>query len=95
MCTVTFLPLKNNNFFLTSNWNEAPLKETFLPQKYIEDNIELVFPKDKIAGETWIWMSSKNRLVCVLNGAFKKQIRKEKYSKSKGVISKEVFKITI
>jgi len=92
MCTVTFLPLKNNNFILTSNRDETPLRETFPPQKYIEDNIELVFPKDKKAGGTWIGTSSKNRLVCVLNGAFEEHIRKEKYSKSRGVISKEILK---
>ena len=92
MCTVTFLPLKNNNFILTSNRDETPLRETFPPQKYIEDNIELVFPKDKKAGGTWIGTSSKNRLVCVLNGAFEEHIRKEKYTKSRGVISKEILK---
>jgi uncharacterized protein with NRDE domain len=92
MCTVTFLPLKNNNFILTSNRDETPLRETNPPQKYMEDNIEMLFPKDKKAGGTWIGTSSKNRLVCVLNGAFKKHIRKEHYSKSRGVIAKEILK---
>lgn len=92
MCTVTFLPLKNNNFILTSNRDETPLRETHPPQKYTENNIEMLFPKDKKAGGTWIGTSSKNRLVCVLNGAFIKHIRKEKYAKSRGVISKEILK---
>ena len=39
MCTVTFLPLKNNNFILTSSRDETPLRETFPPKKYEEDGI--------------------------------------------------------
>ena len=35
----------------------------------------------------------KNRLVCVLNGAFKKHKRKDNYKKSRGVIAKEIIKI--
>jgi uncharacterized protein with NRDE domain len=92
MCTVTFLPLANNNFILTSNRDEQPQRETFPPKKYEEDGIHLFYPKDKLAGGTWIGTSSKNRLVCVLNGAFIKHKRKESYKKSRGVIAKEILK---
>ncbi|MCF6168882.1 NRDE family protein [Lutibacter sp.] len=92
MCTVTFLPLKNNNFILTSNRDEQRLRETLPPKKYVENGVEMVFPKDKTAGGTWIGTSSKNRLICVLNGAFKKHVKKKKYKKSRGVIAKEILK---
>lgn len=92
MCTVTFLPLMNNNFILTSNRDEQRLRETLPPKKYVENGVEMVFPKDKIAGGTWIGTSSKNRLVCVLNGAFKKHVKKKTYKKSRGVIAKEILK---
>jgi len=92
MCTVTFLPLTNNNFILTSNRDEQRLRETLPPKKYIENGIEMVFPKDKTAGGTWIGTSSKNRLICVLNGAFKKHVKKKIYKKSRGVIAKEILK---
>ena len=91
MCTVTFLPLPNNNFILTSNRDEQRLRETFAPKKYEENGIEMLFPKDKTAGGTWIGTSSKKRLVCVLNGAFEKHQRKENYNKSRGVIAKEIL----
>jgi len=94
MCTVTFLPLANANFILTSNRDEQPLRETLLPKKYTENNVKMLFPKDKTAGGTWIGSSSKNRLVCVLNGAYKKHIRKGIYKKSRGVIAKEILKTT-
>lgn len=92
MCTVTFLPLPNNSFILTSNRDEQKERETIPPQQYIEEEIALIFPKDKIAGGTWIGASAKNRLVCVLNGAFTKHIRKQFYKKSRGVIAKEILK---
>ena len=92
MCTVTFLPLENNNFILTSNRDEQRQRETFPPKKYEENGIALFYPKDKLAGGTWIGTSSKNRLVCVLNGAFIRHKRKESYKKSRGVIAKEILK---
>lgn len=92
MCTVTFLPLPNNNFILTSNRDEQKNRETFPPEKYKEDEVEMIFPKDKIAGGTWIGTSSKNRLVCVLNGAFIKHEKRGYYKKSRGVIAKEMLK---
>jgi hypothetical protein len=92
MCTVTFIPLKNNGFILTSNRDETPLRETIPPKKYEENGIEMVFPKDKLAGGTWIGISSKNRLVCVLNGAYKKHKRKATYKKSRGIIAKDILK---
>ncbi|RXP64611.1 hypothetical protein EC396_01170 [Lutibacter sp. HS1-25] len=92
MCTVTFLPLPNNNFILTSNRDEQKERETIQPKKYVEDGVEMIFPKDKIAGGTWIGTSSKNRLVCLLNGAFKKHVKKENYLKSRGVLVKEIMK---
>ncbi len=92
MCTVTFLPLSNTDFILTSNRDEQRLRDTFPPKIYEENGIEMLFPKDKVAGGTWIGTSSKKRLVCVLNGGFIKHERKGNYSKSRGVIAKELLK---
>ncbi|NOR28533.1 MAG: hypothetical protein GQ540_08395 [Lutibacter sp.] len=91
MCTVTFLPLAHNNFILTSNRDEQRLRETLPPAIYKENNIKMLFPKDKIAGGTWIGTSSKNRLICILNGAFIKHVKKDTYKKSRGVIGKEIL----
>lgn len=92
MCTVTFLPLSNTDFILTSNRDEQRLRETLTPKIYEEDGVEILFPKDKVAGGTWIGVSSKKRLVCVLNGGFIKHERKGNYSKSRGLIAKEILK---
>lgn len=92
MCTVTFLPLSNTDFMLTSNRDEQRLRETLPPNIYEEDGVEMLFPKDKVAGGTWIGASSKKRLVCILNGGFQKHKRKDNYSKSRGLIAKELLK---
>jgi len=94
MCTVTFLPLPDNNFILTSNRDEQRLRETFSPKKYEENGVEMLFPKDKTAGGTWIGTSSMNRLICILNGAFIKHDKKDTYKKSRGIIGKEILQIT-
>ncbi len=91
MCTVTYLPLKDNNFILTSNRDETPLRSTIPPKKYIENGVELIYPKDELAGGTWIGTSNKNRLVCLLNGGFVKHTRNNYYKMSRGVIVKKIL----
>ncbi len=93
MCTVTYLPLGNNNFILTSS-RDVPFsrKKSEFPKKYIEDKIELYYPKDGQAGGTWIGTSIKNRLICLLNGGFKNHQQKDFYSKSRGIIVKDLLK---
>lgn len=91
MCTVTYLPLSGNDFILTSNRDETPLRKTIPPQKYIENGLELTYPKDELAGGTWIGTSSKNRLVCLLNGGFTNHIRQKVYKMSRGIIVKKIL----
>ena len=94
MCTVTYLPLPNNNFILTSS-RDVPYarKKASIPQISIEDNVELNYPKDGEAGGTWIGTSSKNRLICLLNGGFYYHTSLSKYKKSRGLIVKELLKV--
>ncbi|PQB08061.1 hypothetical protein BST83_13585 [Polaribacter filamentus] len=91
MCTVTYLPLKDNNFILTSNRDETPLRRATSPKTYLENGIELTYPKDELAGGTWIGTSNKNRLVCLLNGAFTNHSRNKYYKMSRGVIVKNIL----
>ncbi|MBG7610975.1 NRDE family protein [Polaribacter sp. BAL334] len=93
MCTVSFLPLENDNFILTSNRDETPLRKTISPKIYQENDVELLYPKDAFAGGTWIGASNRKRLVCLLNGAFEKHHRKEFYRKSRGIIVTELLAV--
>jgi len=86
MCTVTFVPIAANDFILTSNRDEAPARNTIPPKMYTVDKTKLIFPKDEVAGGTWIGMSERKRLICLLNGGFTSHQRKENYRMSRGVI---------
>jgi hypothetical protein len=52
----------------------------------------MLFPKDENAGGTWIGVSDKKRLVCVLNGGYVIHERKASYTKSRGLIAKDILK---
>ena len=91
MCTVTYLPLGNNEFILTSNRDETPMRKTIQPEKYSEDGVTLTYPKDMLAGGTWIGLSEKNRLVCLLNGGFEKHERNQYYKMSRGLVVKQIL----
>ena len=91
MCTVTIFFKGKNDFVLTSNRDEAPDRISKHPQLYKEHNVEMLFPKDELAGGTWIGVSKKNRLLCLLNGGFIKHKRKSKYTLSRGTIVKKLL----
>lgn len=86
MCTLTFVPKTADDFILTSNRDEAPGRNTLLPKKYMEKGTQLLYPKDTLAGGTWIGLSERKRLICLLNGGFTVHTRKEKYRMSRGII---------
>lgn len=88
MCTVTIIPIGNNDFVLTSNRDEAPDRVSLVPDFYTIDNTKLLFPKDKKGG-TWIGISEKNRVVCVLNGGFVKHEQQVSYRKSRGIVAND------
>ncbi|WKD85120.1 hypothetical protein KCTC32516_00459 [Polaribacter huanghezhanensis] len=92
MCTVTYLPIGESDFILTSNRDEQPSRKTLEPKEYFEDGVKLTYPKDELAGGTWIGLSDKNRLVCLLNGGFEIHEREALYKMSRGIIVKAILK---
>ncbi|GAB1857688.1 NRDE family protein [Flavobacteriaceae bacterium MHTCC 0001] len=89
MCTVTIFPTKNDGFVLTSNRDEAPNRVSISPEIYTMGSTKLLYPKDEVSGGTWIGVSETNRLVCVLNGGYKKHERRPDYRKSRGLVAKD------
>jgi len=91
MCTVTYIPLGENKFIFTSNRDEAPKRSAVeLAEKKVEGKI-IYFPKDAKANGTWIAISNKNQLVCILNGAFKKHKHDPPYRLSRGTMALDFF----
>lgn len=94
MCTVTFIPQQEGGFILTSNRDESAKRS---PEKIDRDYLyghELLFPRDKGAGGTWIAASSDDRLICLLNGAFDRHDRRPPYRKSRGIMALEFFEFS-
>lgn len=89
MCTVTFLPKGENGFVLTSNRDEAPGRTSLIPDFYTTEGAKLLFPKDEMSGGTWIGISEKSRVVCVLNGGFVPHKRQSNYRLSRGIVAKD------
>ncbi|MCA0933427.1 NRDE family protein [Lutimonas saemankumensis] len=87
MCTVTFLPLSETDFVLTSSRDVGFRRaRADFPSTVLRNNVSLHFPRDGKAGGTWIGTSRDNRLICLLNGGFQNHERREPYRKSRGLI---------
>ncbi len=87
MCTVTYLPVNEREFILTSNRDEDASRAPALPiMEYQINNRSVFFPKDQQANGTWIAYDVKGYTLCLLNGAFQPHIRKEAYRKSRGLM---------
>lgn len=91
MCTVSFIYKGGKDFILTSNRDEGVGRKTIVPQCYKNEEGVLLYPKDSVAGGTWIGVSDKNRLLCLLNGAFDNHIKRNDYVKSRGLLVKELL----
>lgn len=91
MCTLTFIPKPNDSFILTSNRDEAPGRATIAPAMYQIENISCLFPKDEVAGGTWLGVSEKKRLICLLNGGFEAHLREDTYRMSRGIVVKKLL----
>jgi hypothetical protein len=94
MCTVTYLPVDNQNFILTSNRDEQASRPiAFLPDFLYINNVKVLCPVDAKAKGTWIATTSY-RTACLLNGAFTPHLPKEKYRQSRGQVVMDSFKYT-
>ena len=91
MCTVTIIPKGDNDFIITSNRDEAPSRISIKPQLYSIQDTQMLFPKDEVSQGTWIGVSSKNRMLCVLNGGFVFHKRKSNYRLSRGIVVKDLL----
>lgn len=86
MCTVTYIPTKDQGFALTSNRDERAARPTKAPKIYNVNNIDMAFPKDMEKGGTWIAAGNNGRLVCLLNGAFVSHQKQDFHTHSRGVV---------
>ena len=86
MCTVTYIPLDSGNYlFSTSRDEHRDRPDPLPPKKYEMGEVDVYYPKDPVAGGTWI-LSSPSLTLCILNGAFQPHKRTPPYRESRGHI---------
>lgn len=87
MCTITYLPVSSADFLITQNRDERLLRpRAIFPSKELRQGKELLFPKDPLAGGSWIATDQQQRLVCLMNGAFEQHIPEPPYRLSRGQV---------
>lgn len=91
MCTVTFLPKGNNKYILTSNRDETPKRAALAPEAYLVAGTTIYYPKDPLAGGTWIATDKSRYTVCLLNGGFEKHSHTPPYRLSRGQMVLQFF----
>ena len=89
MCTVSFLPLKDG-FILTSNRDEISDRKASFPVTHKTLSGEITFPQDPKSGGTW-FAGNDQKMICLLNGAFKKHHHNPPYKHSRGKIIIDAF----
>jgi uncharacterized protein with NRDE domain len=90
MCLVSYIPIGNNHFCITSNRDEAPARAAYDVQTEKVGEETIYYPADTKGG-SWIIVSDKGRAICLLNGAFVKHKRNLPYRQSRGVVMKQYF----
>lgn len=91
MCTVTLVKNSPKSFVLTSNRDEAIGRKTLPLDFYEFKGKQLLFPKDEVAGGTWISTSNEQTMICLLNGGYQNHEKKNYYRHSRGVVVTDIL----
>lgn len=91
MCTVSYLPLEDSRYLLSSNRDESPGRNALETVQIDQQGINLLFPRDPDAGGTWFCCSDIGVSLCLLNGAYRRTIPKKSFRQSRGLIPLQYF----
>ena len=91
MCTVTYISKGKEGFIFTSNRDEAPNRSATGLVLDSQNGKQILYPKDPQANGTWIAVSDRGQLVCILNGAFVKHKHRPPYRLSRGLMALDFF----
>lgn len=92
MCTVTFIP-SVSGYYLTSNRDEHITRSpAILPDKNKYQEEGIWYPKDGVAGGSWIALKQDGTCAVLLNGAFEKHFKEKSYKQSRGLIFLSIIK---
>ncbi len=86
MCTVSFLPLNDRGYIITSNRDEAPLRNASETRRVTGHRQHILYPVDPESGGSWFAISDRGRTVCLLNGAFAPFVPDPRFTRSRGLV---------
>lgn len=90
MCTVTYIPAKDS-VFITHSRDEKQLRPRAVPPRiYRQGGRNILFPKDSLAGGSWVAVNENGQVAVLLNGGFVKHTPSPPYRKSRGLIFLEL-----
>lgn len=91
MCTVTFVP-SAKGVIITSNRDELALRpHAAMPAWEQWGGGRIFFPKDGLAGGTWIGMHENGAVMVLLNGAFARHEHLPPYRRSRGLVFLDIL----
>jgi Transport and Golgi organisation 2 len=92
MCVLTYVPVADNGFIVTSNRDENIARpKANSPKKIKVNGIEVFCPIDPISNGTWI-ATAKHYTMVLLNGGHKKHETAANYRQSRGQVILEFTK---
>jgi hypothetical protein len=91
MCTLTFIPLKDQIVFTSNRDEHESRANTNFPVIDSRMGGEIFFPQDPKAGGTWLATSDSQRVSILLNGAFQAHKHRPPYRKSRGLVLLDTF----
>jgi hypothetical protein len=86
MCTVTFVPARDAYFFTSSRDEHASRPNAQFPAVQEINNRKLLFPRDPLAGGSWIAGDEYGHVGVLLNGAIRPHLSRPPYRKSRGMV---------
>lgn len=91
MCTVTFVP-SAKGAIITSNRDEMVMRpHAAMPAWEQWGTGRILFPKDGLAGGTWIGMHENGAVMVLLNGAFVRHQHLPPYRRSRGLVFLDIL----
>ena len=91
MCTVSFVPA-GDKLFIAHNRDEKNIRPRAIePRQYRVNGHELLFPRDTLAGGSWLAVNAFGAVAVLLNGAFVKHNPQPPYRKSRGLVLLDII----
>jgi uncharacterized protein with NRDE domain len=91
MCTVIFVP-DNNKYYFASLRDEDPKRaKATTPALRSNNGVTYLSPVDPVGGGTWVGVNELGHVIILLNGGFEKHCVNGPYTKSRGIIVRELL----